>query len=172
MTRTRCCGNFRTPSCRPFHCCGTFPSRQMRVVSRWNSRRMFRSCWSLSFSRKAGWPHCFRVCHCLYRCGNLSLRGLGPEGTRNGLLRQPLWDVGIAPVGFRVQQRAGESRPSLADMPFISQQSSFLVTYVLRFDLLGFLQLHLHRLDVMEEYTVSWWPSMSINNWFFSNSTT
>ena len=39
-----------------FHCCGTFPSRQMRVVSRWNSSRMVRSCWSPSFSSSAGSP--------------------------------------------------------------------------------------------------------------------
>ena len=39
-----------------FHCYGTFPSRQMRLVSRWNSSRMVRSCWSPSFSGSAGSP--------------------------------------------------------------------------------------------------------------------
>ena len=39
-----------------FHCCGTIPSRQMWVVSRWNSSRMVRSCWSPSFSSSAGTP--------------------------------------------------------------------------------------------------------------------
>ena len=38
------------------HCCGTFPSRQMRVVSRWNCSRMARSCCSPSFSSSAGSP--------------------------------------------------------------------------------------------------------------------
>ena len=35
-------------------------------------------------------PHCFRVSHCLHRCGNLLLRGLDPESTRDWLLRQPM----------------------------------------------------------------------------------
>ena len=39
-----------------FYCCGTFSSRQMRVVSRWSSSRMVRSCWSPSFSSSAGRP--------------------------------------------------------------------------------------------------------------------
>ena len=54
-------------------------------------------------------PHCFLVCHCFHRCGNLLLRGLDPEGTRDWLLRQPLRYVGIEHVGFRVQQRTEES---------------------------------------------------------------
>ena len=39
-----------------FYGCGTFPSRQMTVVSRWNSSRMVRSRWSPSFSSSAGSP--------------------------------------------------------------------------------------------------------------------
>ena len=39
-----------------FRCCGTFPLRQMRVVSRWSSSRMVRSCYSLNFSSSAGRP--------------------------------------------------------------------------------------------------------------------
>ena len=39
-----------------FHCCGTFPSRQVRVVSQWSSNRMVRSCWSPSFSCSTGRP--------------------------------------------------------------------------------------------------------------------
>ena len=39
-----------------FHCCGTFPSRQMRVVSWWNSSRMVRFCCSPSVSSSAGSP--------------------------------------------------------------------------------------------------------------------
>ena len=39
-----------------FHCGGTFPSLQMRVVSRWSSSRMVRSCSSPSFSSSAGRP--------------------------------------------------------------------------------------------------------------------
>ena len=39
-----------------FHCFGTFPSRQLRVVSRWNSSRMVRSCSSPGFSSSAGRP--------------------------------------------------------------------------------------------------------------------
>ena len=35
------------------------------------------------FCGKAIRPHRFRVCHCLHRCGNLLLRGLDPEGTRD-----------------------------------------------------------------------------------------
>ena len=74
-------------------------------------------------------PHCFRVCHCLNRCGNFLLRGLDPEGTRDWMLRQPLRDIGIDLVGFfGVQQRAQESYPPLADTSFVAQQSSFLVT--------------------------------------------
>ena len=39
------------------------------------------------FCGKAVWSHRFRVCHCLYRCGNLFLRGLSPEGIRDWVLR-------------------------------------------------------------------------------------
>ena len=80
------------------------------------------------FRGKAIRPHCFRVCHCLNRCGNFLLRALDPEGTRDWMLRQPLPDIGIDLVGFSVQQRAEESYPPLADTYFIEQQSSFLVT--------------------------------------------
>ena len=80
------------------------------------------------FHGKAVRPHCFPVFHCLYRCGNLLLHGLDPEGTRDWMLRQPLWDVGIEHAGFGVQQRAEESHPSLADTPFVAQQSPPLVT--------------------------------------------
>ena len=80
------------------------------------------------FRGKAIPPHCFRACYCLHRCGNLLLRGLDPEGTRDWMLRQPLRDVGIEHVGFRVQQRAEESHLPLVDTPFVAQQSSFLVT--------------------------------------------
>ena len=45
------------------------------------------------FHGKAARPHCFRVCHFLHLCGNLPLRGLDPEGTRDWLLRQPLQDI-------------------------------------------------------------------------------
>ena len=101
------------------------------------------------FREKAIWPHRFRVCHCLHHCDNLLLRGLDPEGTRNWMLRQPLWDVGIEHVGFSVQQRTEESHSPLPDTPFVSQQSRFFVTYVLRLNLLRLLQLH--RFDVLEE---------------------
>ena len=60
---------------------------------------------------KAIRPHCFRVFHCLHHCGNLLLRGLDPEGTRDWVLRQPRRDVGIKHVGFGVQQRAEEPHP-------------------------------------------------------------
>ena len=80
------------------------------------------------FRRKAIRRHRFHVCHCLHRCGNLLLRGLDPEGTRDWMLRQPLRDVGIEHVGFSVQQRAEELHPPLADTPFVAQQSPFLVT--------------------------------------------
>ena len=63
------------------------------------------------FRGKAVRPHCFNVCHWLHRCGNLLLRGLDPEGTRDWLLRQPLRYVGIEHAGFRVQQQAEESHP-------------------------------------------------------------
>ena len=56
------------------------------------------------------------------------LRRLDPEDTRDWVLRQPLRDVGIEHVGFGVQQRAEESDPSLADTPFVAQQSPPLVT--------------------------------------------
>ena len=69
------------------------------------------------FHGKAVRPHCFRVCHCLHRCGNLLLRGLDPDGTRDWMLRQPLQDVGIEHVGFGLQQRAEESYPSLRIRP-------------------------------------------------------
>ena len=39
-----------------FHCCGTFLSRQMRLVSWWSSGRMVRSCLSPSFSGSTGRP--------------------------------------------------------------------------------------------------------------------
>ena len=90
-----------------FHCCGTFPSRQMRVVSRWNSSRMVRSFWGPSFSSSAGSPSgptAFSFAIAFHRCGNVLLRGLDPEGTHDWLLRQPLRYVGIEHVGFRVQQ--------------------------------------------------------------------
>ena len=80
------------------------------------------------FRGKSVRSHCFLVCHCFHRCGNLFLRGLDPEGTRDWLLRQPLRYVGIEHVGFRVQQRTEESHPSLADTPFVAQQSPSLVT--------------------------------------------
>ena len=68
-----------------------------------------------AFRGKSVRSHCFLICHCFHRCGNLLLRGLDPEGTRDWLLRQLLWYVGIELVGFRVQQRTEESHPSLAD---------------------------------------------------------
>ena len=80
------------------------------------------------FRGKSVRSHCFLVCHCFHRCGNLLLRGLDPEGTRDWLLRQLLRYVGIEHVGFRVQQRTEESHPSLADTPFVAQQSPSLVT--------------------------------------------
>ena len=89
--------------------------------------------------------HRFCVCRCLHRFGNL-LHGLDPEGTCDWMLRQPLRDVGIQRIGFRVQQRAKESHPPLVDTPFVAQQSPFLVTDALRFDLLCLLPLH--RFDV------------------------
>ena len=46
------------------------------------------------FHGKAVRAHCVHVCHCLHRCGNL-LSGLNPEGARDGLLQELLWDVGI-----------------------------------------------------------------------------
>ena len=39
-----------------FYCRGTFPWRQIRVVSRWSSRRMVRSSWSPSVRSSAGRP--------------------------------------------------------------------------------------------------------------------
>ena len=39
-----------------FYCCGIFPSLQMRVVNRWISSRMVRSCRSPSFSKSTGRP--------------------------------------------------------------------------------------------------------------------
>ena len=80
------------------------------------------------FRGKAIWPHWFRVCYCLHRRGNFLLRGLDPEGTCEWVLWQPLRDVGIEHVGFSVQQRAEESHLSLADTPFVAQQSLSLVT--------------------------------------------
>ena len=80
------------------------------------------------FRRKTIRPHCFRVCHCLHRCGNCFLRALDPEGTRDWMLRQPLRDIGIELVGFSVQQRAEELYLHLADTPSVAQQSSFIVT--------------------------------------------
>ena len=38
------------------HCYGTFPSRQMRVISWWSSGRMVRSCRSPSFNSSRGRP--------------------------------------------------------------------------------------------------------------------
>ena len=61
--------------------------------------------------------------------------GLDPVGIRDGLLREPLHDVGIYQVGFRFQQQTEELHPYLADTPFVPQQFPFLVTDVLRFDL-------------------------------------
>ena len=114
-----------------FHCCGTFPSRQRRVVSRWNSEQddpvLLKSEFQ-QFREEPVRPHYFRVCHCLHRCGNFLLRGLDSEGTRDWLLRQPLRYVGIEHVGFRVQQRTEESHTSLAYTPFVAQQSPSLVT--------------------------------------------
>ena len=37
-----------------FYCCGTFPSRQMRVISRWSSSSMIRPCRIPSFSSSTG----------------------------------------------------------------------------------------------------------------------
>ena len=39
-----------------FYCLGTFPSSQMRVISRWSSSRMGRSCSSTSFGSSMGRP--------------------------------------------------------------------------------------------------------------------
>ena len=69
-----------------FHCCGTFPSRQMRVVSRWSSSRMVRSRILLKsefqqFRGKAIRPLCVRVCHCLHHCGNYDTSRESPRGT-------------------------------------------------------------------------------------------
>ena len=56
------------------------------------------------FRGKAIRSHRFRVCHYLHRCDNILFRGLNPKGTRDWMLRQPLGDVGIEHLGFRVQQ--------------------------------------------------------------------
>ena len=54
--------------------------------------------------------------HCFHHCGNLLFRGLGPEGTYEGLLGESLWNAGINKhVGFRVQQPVEESHQSLAN---------------------------------------------------------
>ena len=91
-----------------FHCCGTFPARQMWVVSQ-DGPVLLKNEFQ-QFRGKPVRPHCFLVCRCLHRCGNLLLRGLDPEGTRDWLLRQPLRYFGIEHVGFRrVQQRTEES---------------------------------------------------------------
>ena len=87
---------------------------------------LFKSAFQ-QFRGKVVRPNCFRVCHCLHRCGNL-LRGLDPEGTRDWLLRQPLRYVGIEHVGFRAQQQTEESYPSLADAAFVVQPPPSLVT--------------------------------------------
>ena len=132
-----------------FHFCGTFPSRQMRVGGT-------PAGWSdLVGGRVSAVPRGARPAPMLSRVPLLSLLwqspppGLDPEGTRDWLQRQPLRYVGIEHFGFRVQQRTEQSHPSLADMPFVAQQSSSLVTDTLWFDLLRLLQLH--RFDVLEE---------------------
>ena len=94
-----------------FHCCGTFPSRQMRVVSRWNSSRKDPILLESEFQQfrgKSVRSHCFLVCHCFHRCGNLLLRGLDPEGTRD--LYRPLGRRGyeayqIMPIPLVVTKR-------------------------------------------------------------------
>ena len=77
------------------------------------------------FQGKAIQPHCFRVCHCFRRHGNLLSCGLDPEGTCDGLLRGPLWDIDIYHLFFGVQQRAEELHPSPADTPFCPAAVSF-----------------------------------------------
>ena len=56
---------------------------------------------------KAVRPHCFRFWPCLHRCGNVLLRGLDPEGTRDRLLRL-----------------LGKSGSSMSDFAFSSERKN------------------------------------------------
>ena len=70
----------------PFHCFGTFPltpdAGGASVELHQDGLVLLKSNFQQA-RRKAVQTHCFRICHCLHRCGNLLLRGLDPEGTRD-----------------------------------------------------------------------------------------
>ena len=175
MTRARCRGSFCTPFCRLFfvehgndkrlsHVCGTFPSRQIRVVSRWSSRRMVRSCWKSEFRQfhgKAIRPHWLRVCHCLDRCGNL-LRGLDPEGTRDGLLRGNLLECRdeACRIPRSAARRADESHSSswmrrLSRSSLPSSSRRYCGSNVVHL-------LQLHGIDVLEKSMLVSHPQLLI----------
>ena len=108
---------------------------------------MVRSCRNPSFRFTNGRPSSATAFAFVIALIAVSI--VSSEGTRDGLLPELLWHVGIQHVVFRVQQRVEESHPSLADTPFVPKQSPFFVTDVLRFDLSRLLQLY--QLDVLEE---------------------
>ena len=94
-----------------FYCCGTFPSRHMRVVSRWSSSRMVRSCWSPSFSSPTGRPSgptAFAFAIAFIAVPASSDVSAAFEGTRDGLLWDPL-SLGCQDLACRIS-RSVESR--------------------------------------------------------------
>ena len=94
-------------------------------------------------------PHCFLVCHCFHRCGNLLLRGLDPDGTHDWLLRQPLPYAGIEHVGLRVRNER-KNRTHLSRIHPLSR-SSLPPSSRTHCESTFFVLLQLHRFDVLEE---------------------
>ena len=101
------------------------------------------------FRGKAVQPHCFRVCHCFHKLWQSPLPWARSRGRSRLVAAVALWNVGIELVGFGIQQRAEESHPSFVGTPLVTQQSAFLVTDALWFDLLRCLQRH--GFDVLKE---------------------
>ena len=75
------------------------------------------------FHGKAARPRCFRVCHFLHLCGNLPLRGLDPEGTRDWLLRQPLQNISVSSMSDLAFSSERKNRTHLSRIRPLSRSS-------------------------------------------------
>ena len=78
------------------------------------------------FHGKAVRPQCFfRVCHCLYPEDSLLFRGLDPEGTHDGLLKELCWDAGSSMADFAFSSER-KSRIHLSSIHPLSQSVDLL----------------------------------------------
>ena len=110
-----------------FYFCGTFPARQMRVISRWSSTKTVRSCRSPSFSSSTGRPSgptVFALAIAFIAVAISSSVSSISRALTTGCCGVSLGCPDLA-CWIPRQQRAEEPYPSLADTSSVPQQSPF-----------------------------------------------